>query len=125
MCSFTSHQQVPVSPAPASIQPTPETVAAPQKNLENNYTGAQKAKAQDIMEQVRRQANVFEEGGNLVVEFHNYLYPNDIDKRLQVVRAVADADCILSGRPRSIFFYNPGNKQIAQADKLNGVRLKE
>ncbi len=69
-------------------------------------------------------AKVYEEGGHLVVEFANYLFPENINKRLDFVRAVADADCVLKRNPRSIFFYNPGNKLIAKADKVNGVRLE-
>ena len=67
----------------------------------------------------------YEEGDHLVVEFREYLFPNDINKRLKFVRAVADADCIIKGKARTIFYYNPSGKQFAQADKLNGIRLKE
>ena len=88
------------------------------------YTKQQVKSAQKIMSNVKQLANVFEEGGHLVVEFHEYLYPSDINQRLRFVRAVADADCVLNGTPRSIFFYNPGNKEIVKADKVNGVRLK-
>jgi hypothetical protein len=81
--------------------------------------------AQTVMKNVRQLANVYEEGGHLVVEFHEYLFPYDINKRLQFVRAVADADCIITGKPRLIFYYNPDGKQIAQADPMNGIRLKD
>lgn len=80
--------------------------------------------AQKVMKNVRQLANVYEEGGHLVVEFHEYLFPYDINKRLQFVRAVADADCVITGKPRLIFYYNPDGKQIAQADPINGIRLK-
>jgi predicted SnoaL-like aldol condensation-catalyzing enzyme len=80
--------------------------------------------AQKVMKNVRQLANVYEEGEHLVVEFHEYLFPYDINKRLQFVRAVADADCVITGKPRLIFYYNPDGKQIAQADPINGIRLK-
>jgi len=80
--------------------------------------------AKKVMKNVRQLANVFEESGHLVVEFHEYLFPYDINKRLQFVRAVADADCVLTGKPRLIFYYNPDGKQIAQADPSNGIKLK-
>ena len=81
--------------------------------------------AQEVMKNVRQLANVYEEGDHLVVEFREYLFPNDINKRLKFVSAVADADCIIKGKARTIFYYNPSGKQFAQADKLNGIRLKE
>lgn len=83
------------------------------------------ASAQEVMKNVRQLANVYEKGGHLVVEFHEYLFPYDINKRLQFVRAVADADCVIKGKPRLIFFYNPDGRQIAQADPTNGIRLKD
>lgn len=81
--------------------------------------------AQKVMKSVRQLANVYEEGGHLVVEFHEYLFPYDINKRLQFVRAVADADCVITGKPRLIFYYNPDGRQIAQASPINGIRLKD
>ena len=99
-------------------------VMMPCASYSATYTKQQVKSAQKIMSNVRSLANVFEEGGHLVVEFKEYLYPYDVNKRLKFVRAVADADCVLTGAPRSIFFYDPGNKEIAKADTVNGVRLK-
>jgi len=101
---------------------SPQSVSIPEPQSPK-YPPEQVKSAKKIMENVRALANVFEEGGHLVVEFHQYLYPEDINKRLTFIRAVADADCVLTGSARSIFFYNPGNVQIAKADSLNGVRL--
>jgi hypothetical protein len=81
--------------------------------------------AQKIMKDVRQLAKVYEEGDHLVVEFHEYLFPSDINGRLKFVRTVADADCIIKGKARTIFYYDPSGKQFAQADTLNGIRLKE
>lgn len=81
--------------------------------------------AQEVIANVRQLANVVEEGDHLVVEFKEYLFPYDINKRLQFVRAIADADCIITGKPRLIFFYNPDKRQIAQADTINGVSLTD
>jgi hypothetical protein len=89
------------------------------------YSSEQIKTANFIMENVRQLANVFEEGDHLVVKFQHYLFPDDINKRLDFVSAVANADCILVGKPRLIFYYNPDGKQIAQADSLNGIRLKD
>jgi len=88
------------------------------------YTKKQIQAAQKVMANTNKLARVYPENDWLVVEFHQYLYPYDINKRLTFVRAVADADVVLHGSPRSIFFYNPGRKKIAKADKYNGVRLE-
>jgi sensor histidine kinase regulating citrate/malate metabolism len=79
--------------------------------------------AHKIMENAKHLANIFEESGTLVVEFNQYLFPEDINKRLQFVRAVANADFVITGESRSIYYYNPGGKQIAKADTTNGIRL--
>jgi hypothetical protein len=97
---------------------------APAVTTKSTYTENQVIFAQEVMKSIRQIANVFEERGSLVVEFNEYLYPNDINEQLRVVRSVADADCVLKGRPRTIFFYNPGGKMMAQADNQNGIRLK-
>ena len=81
------------------------------------------ASAQKVMKNARQMAKIYEEGDHLVVEFNEHLSPDDINKRLRIVRAIADADCIIKGEPRSIFFYNPGGKQVAKADRVYGVRL--
>lgn len=99
--------------------------AANQPNANIAPSDPRMGSAQKIMEDVRHLANVYEEGSHLVVEFNTYLFPNDINKRLAFVRAVADADSIIQGKARSIFFYNPGGKKIAKADTSNGVRLTD
>jgi len=47
----------------------------------------------------------------------------DLNQRLGYVKAIADADVVLSGEARNIYYYNPSNKLIAQADQYKGVRL--
>ena len=84
--------------------------------------GEQKvASSERVMAIVKQDCRIFEEGSHLVVEMRMYI--SDLNKRLGYVRAIADADIILHGKPRNIYFYDPSNKQIAQADTLNGVRL--
>ncbi|MCE5318843.1 MAG: hypothetical protein LLG04_15965 [Parachlamydia sp.] len=92
----------------------------------SKYSEEQVRSAQSIMNNVRTLANVYEEGDHLVVEFKECLFSNDRNQRLRFVRAVADADCVIKGKARLIFFffYDPDDKQIAQADNVNGVRLK-
>lgn len=81
--------------------------------------------AEKVMKNLRHLANVYEEGNHLVVEFKEYLFPYDINKRLNFVRTVADSDCVLKGEPRHIYFYNPGGKQMAEASPSSGIRLTE
>ena len=76
-----------------------------------------------IMDTAKNMANVYEEGDHLVIEFYDYVYPYDVNKRLQFVRAIANADAVICGKSRNIYYYNPGGKKMAQADMLSGIRL--
>ena len=77
--------------------------------------------AAKVMALARQDSTIYEEGSHLVVEME--LYFEDPDQRLQYIRAIADSDVILQGAPRNIYFYDPANRQIGQADTINGVRL--
>lgn len=79
--------------------------------------------AEKVMASAQQDSKIYEEGSHLVVEMK--LYFEDPDQRLQYIRAIADSDVILQGTPRNIYFYDPANKQIGQADTLNGVRLTD
>ncbi|MBA3018962.1 MAG: zinc ribbon domain-containing protein [Desulfobacteraceae bacterium] len=84
--------------------------------------GQQKvASAKKVMAIVNQDCRIYEEGPHLVIEMRMYI--TDPNKLFGYVRAIADSDVILHGQPRNIYFYDPSNKQIAQADTLNGVRL--
>jgi len=83
------------------------------------YTQEEIQEAQGIIEAVKRYAEIYEEGSHLVVEFKNYVHPNDI---MELASSIADADCVLNGGPRNIYFYDPGNNQIAKAD-FNCINL--
>jgi len=69
----------------------------------------------------KQDCQIYEEGTHLVVEMLRYI--TDPNQRLGYVRAIADSDVILHGQLRNIYFYDPSNNKIAQADTLNGVRL--
>ena len=78
------------------------------------YTQEEIQEARGIIEAVRRYADIYQEGSHLVVEFKNYVHPDDI---MELVSSIADADCVLTkGHSRNIYFYDPSNKQIAHAD---------
>jgi hypothetical protein len=79
------------------------------------------ASAKKVMALANQNCQIYEEGPHLVVEMRMYI--TDPNQRLSYVKAIADADVILQGKPRNIYFYDPSNKKIAQADTLNGVRL--
>jgi hypothetical protein len=79
------------------------------------------AAAESVMATVQQDSKIYEEGPHLVVEMKIYI--KNPDQRLQYIRAIADTDVILHGVPRNIYFYDPANRKIGQADTLNGVRL--
>ena len=79
--------------------------------------------AEGIMYSVRQYAEIYEEGDHLVVEFHEFVHPYCPTSRHKLITMIADADCTLTGKARTIFFYNPGGKQMAQADQRRGIRL--
>ena len=84
--------------------------------------GEQKvAAAKKVMAIANQDCRIYEENPHLVVEMRMYIA--DPNQRIGYVRAIADSDMILHGQPRNIYFYDPSNKKIAQADTLNGVRL--
>jgi hypothetical protein len=100
------------APVPISPEPLPPDFS-------------KRSAGETVMNLVRQQANVYEEGDHLVIEFREYLYLYDINKRLAYVRRVADADAVISGKARLIYYYNPGGKLLAKADPWRGVRLVE
>ncbi len=123
---FLANQgKTPTEGARTGTSNTARVVADSSPAPDKKYTASQIESASTVMENVRQLANVYEDGPMLVVEFNDYLYPHDVNKRLQFVRAVADADAVLQGKARSIYFYEPGNKKFAKADTYNGVRLED
>lgn len=113
MCSSKEKYTVSEPTAPPSISSNPLS-----------HDSASVVSAKKIMENTRELANVYTEGGHLVVEFNQRLFPNDEDRRLKFICAVADADHVLNSKKRSIFYYNPGGKLIGKADSVNGVKLR-
>ncbi len=79
------------------------------------------ASAKKVMALAKQDCRIYEEPPHLVVEMRIYI--TDVNNRLAYVRAIADSDIILHGQQRNIYFYDPSNKKIAQADTLHGVRL--
>jgi hypothetical protein len=112
-------------PVPKATPPAAATVASPAPQMTYDPVakwGQSKVdSAKKVMNLVQRDCVVYEEGSHLVVEMKMYM--DDPDQRLAYIRAIADTDVILQGSPRNIYFYDPSNKKIGQADTLSGVRL--
>ena len=104
--NFIPHEQ-----ATYSIEKT--SLNAEESKTKIEYTQEDILEAQGTMETVKRYADIYEEGTHLVVEFKNYVDRNDV---VELVTSIADADCVLNGGSRNIYFYDPSNKQIAQAE---------
>ena len=107
------------------ISQSTQKVAAPTPTVtaKSNYTEKQKADARLLMNAVKANHKVYEEGPHLVVEMRQYI--EDKNALLIFATRVADADCILNNGPRNIYYYDPSMHQVAQADTLNGIRLKD
>lgn len=93
------------------------------KSAYADYTNKQIKQAEGIMYAVKQYANIYEEDGHLVVEFHTFIHPYNMNSRYQLIKTISNADCIIKGKARSIYFYNPDKKQIGQADVFSGIRL--
>jgi len=100
---------------------TSSAVPAPVYDPVQKWGGQKVASARKVMALANQDCRIYEEGPHLVVEMRMYI--TDPNQRLGYVRAIADSDVILHGQPRNIYFYDPSNKKIAQADTLKGVRL--
>lgn len=105
--------------------PRPAQAPATQEQVFNSYTPEQLQSASAILAAAKGNARIFEDAGSLVVECREFIAPYDINARLRYVRSICDADAILHGRPRPIYFYDPNGKQFAKADPRNGIRLTE
>lgn len=113
----------------SSTPAVPETDTPQVTTSTSDYDPIQKwgeekvASANKVMALANQDCKIYEEGPHLVVEMQQYV--TDQNLLLGYVRAIADADMVLHGTARNIYFYNPSNKKIAQADTLNGIRLTD
>ena len=79
------------------------------------------ASAKQVMAAARSLCSIREEEPHLVVECTSSIAP---EQQLAFAQAIANADVVLTGRARNIYYYLPDGRQFAQADRLNGIRLK-
>ena len=98
----------------ASVRPVPTVAVEP---VESPRTAA----AKQVMSGARSLCNIREEEPHLVVECTSSIAP---EQQLKFAQAIANADVVLTGRTRNIYYYLPDGRQFAQADPLNGIRLK-
>ena len=101
--------------------PVPAPVPVPAYDPVAKWGQEKVTAARKVMAMVQQDSSIYEEGSHLVVEMKMYI--DEPDRRLQYIRAIADTDVILHGSARNIYFYDPSNKKIGQADRLNGIRL--
>ncbi len=80
------------------------------------------AAARAVMANAGEICKIYEEDPHLVVECSERIAP---EQQLGFATAIANADAVLTGQARNIYFYLPGHQQFAQADRLRGVRLKD
>ena len=106
---------------PSSSTPSVSAPSLPKESNLKSYSSEQIQAAQTVMDTARKDCNIFEEGPHLVVEMK--MYVSDPNQLLSYVKAIANSDVVLKGKPRNIYFYDPSNNKIAQADTLNGIRL--
>ncbi len=85
------------------------------------YSAEQRASTELVMKNARDICAIRVEDPHLVVECKADI---SHENQLAFARAIADADVVLNGSPRNIYFYLPGGAQFAQADPVNGIRLK-
>lgn len=87
------------------------------------YTPEQRAAAREVMREARRIATFEDERTSVAVTFDDFIFRADSQERYRLIRSIADADAVLSGRTRIIRFFRTDGKQIGQAGPSRGVRL--
>jgi hypothetical protein len=111
------------SPASTLVSKAPVKAEQPVYDPVAKWGEAKVTSALNVWTTIHKDSAIYEEGWHLVVEMRFFI--TDPSKRLEYARAIADTDVILHGKPRTIFFYDPSRKKIAQADTLNGIRLTD
>lgn len=84
-------------------------------------TQLQRDQALAIIRQTRETALVDVQQDEVFVSYPAATFPVRDDGQLELARQFAEADAIVEGRKRRIFFYNPNGKLFAQSDPARGV----
>ncbi|MFC1512155.1 hypothetical protein ACFL5H_03055 [Candidatus Latescibacterota bacterium] len=127
--STTAPVPAAVAPVPVSTTQTPQPLPRQEPPVSTvkydpvaKYGQDRVDAANNVMDLVKQDCNVFVDGG-LVVEMSFYV--DDRNGLLQYVSAIANADAILYGDTRSIFVYDPSKKMVGTADPFRGIRLRD
>jgi hypothetical protein len=91
--------------------------------VSSRFTKEQVDSAKKVMALVVQDSKVYSEGPHLVVEMGNYMEDRNI--LFGYCRAIANADAVLEGKSRPIYFHDPGGKMVATAQAGAGVQLKD
>jgi len=86
-------------------------------------TPLQKQEAIALIRQTRESALVDIQADEVFVSYPAATFPTREEGQLALVQQFTQADEIVEGRKRRIFFYNPNGKLFAQADGVRGVVL--
>lgn len=102
------------APPPTAPAGTPVAVdAAPMTSAE----------AQAIIQRTRETALVEMNGDEVFVSYFAATFPVESAAQVTLVRQFVRADEIVTGRRRSIAFYEPNGRVYARADPVNGIAL--
>lgn len=86
-------------------------------------TPLQRDEALAVVKQTRETALVDVQQDEVFVSYPAATFPIREEGQLALVQQFAEADGIVEGRKRRIFFYNPNGKLFAQSDASRGVIL--
>lgn len=92
---------------------------SPEASKSNQAASSRRAAADAVMSNASHLCSIYTEDPHLVVECRNL----PVDSRLEFAQAIAEADAVIEGEARNIYFYI-GGVQFAQGDPVHGVRLK-
>jgi len=84
-------------------------------------TPLQRDEALAVIRQTRESALVDVQQDEVFVSYPAATFPVREEGQLALVQQFAEADGIVEGRKRRIFFYNPNGKLFAQSDASRGV----
>ncbi len=86
-------------------------------------TAMQRDEALAVIRQTRELALVDVQQDEVFVSYPAATFPVREEGQLALVQRFAEADALVEGRRRRIFFYNPNGKLFAQSDASRGVIL--
>lgn len=100
-------------------EPTGVTAGVPTDNVIS--TPLERDEALALIRQTRENALVDVQQDEVFVSYPAATFPVREEGQLALAQQFAQADAIVEGRRRRIFFYNPNGKLFAQADGARGV----